>query len=409
MRKRQVLAGLLVLATVGLLAGCGGSAAPGEPGSEEATPVVAQAEGKVVAEAVIEPARWSELRFESGGAVVEVLVEEGDLVSEGDLLVRFDPTDAQLGVLKAEAALASAQARLGLTKAGPRPEEIARAEAQLEAAQAALSQALAQRDELTAGIIDAEIAAAQAQLAAAQAEQEQAEELHNMTMKCFKFTLPDGDELEICPALGPPEEQTRYQLHAATGALAAAYAQLDAQQGGAESRIQAAQAGVWEASAQREVAQAQLDLLKAGSTPEDIAVAEAAVRQAQAALATAKGALEHTEIRAPFDGVVTEVNVAVGETATPGEVLVVLATLDRLLARTSDLTELDVGRVAEGQAAAVTVDALPDLRLSGYVTRIDLQSVDYRGDVTYPVFIELDENAPGLLWGMTAMVEIEAD
>ena len=91
------------------------------------------------------------------------------------------------------------------------------------------------------------------------------------------------------------------------------------------------------------------------------------------------------------------------------EVLVVLATLDRLLARTADLTELDVARVAEGQAAAVTVDALPDLQLSGYVARIDLQSVDYRGDVTYPVFIELDENAPGLLWGMTAVVEIEVD
>jgi multidrug resistance efflux pump len=278
---RNGLVGLLVLATVGLLAGCGGAAAPGEPGPEEVMPVVAQEPGKVIAEAVIEPARWSELRFEGGGTVVEVLVEEEDLVSEGDLLVRLDPTDAELAVQKAEAALASAKAQLELMKAGPRPEEIAKAEAQLEAAGAMLSQAVAQRDELTAGAVDAEIASAQAQLAAAQAEQEQAEELHDMTMKCFKFKLPDGTELEICPGLGPFEEQTRYQLHAATGALAAAYAQLDAQQGGAEARLQAAQAGVWEASARWEVAQAQLDLLKAGSTAEDIGVAEAAVRQAR--------------------------------------------------------------------------------------------------------------------------------
>jgi multidrug resistance efflux pump len=106
---------------------------------------------------------------------------------------------------------------------------------------------------------------------------------------------------------------------------------------------------------------------------------------------------------------VTEVNVDVGETATPGEVLVVLATLDRLLARTTDLTELDVAQVTKGQAAVVTVDALPGLQLSGYVARIDLQSVDYRGDVTYPVFVELEEIVPELLWGMTALVKIETE
>ena len=51
-------------------------------------------------------------------------------------------------------------------------------------------------------------------------------------------------------------------------------------------------------------------------------------------------------------------------------------------ARTTDLTELDV-------------------------TRVGLQSVDYRGDVTYPVIIVLDESVPELRWGMTAVAEIE--
>jgi hypothetical protein len=35
--------------------------------------------------------------------------------------------------------------------------------------------------------------------------------------------------------------------------------------------------------------------------------------------------------------------------------------------------------------------------------------VDYRGDVTYPVNLEIEETAPGLRWGMTALVEIELD
>ncbi len=104
-----------------------------------------------------------------------------------------------------------------------------------------------------------------------------------------------------------------------------------------------------------------------------------------------------------------EVTVDVGDTVRPGAVIVVLATLERLQARTADLTELDVARVAVGQAAVVTVDALPDLELRGRVARIDQQSVDYRGDVTYPIIVELDEDARGLRWGMTALAEIEAE
>jgi HlyD family secretion protein len=85
----------------------------------------------------------------------------------------------------------------------------------------------------------------------------------------------------------------------------------------------------------------------------------------------------------------------------------VLATLDQLQARTVDLTELDVARVTEGQSAVVTVDALPDVELRGHVIRIGLQSVDYRGDVTYPIYVELDDDTSELRWGMTAMVEID--
>jgi len=55
------------------------------------------------------------------------------------------------------------------------------------------------------------------------------------------------------------------------------------------------------------------------------------------------------------------------------------------------------------------VDALPDLKLPGRVVRIGLQAVDYRGDVTYPVYVALDQPAPELRWGMTALVEIEAE
>ena len=44
-----------------------------------------------------------------------------------------------------------------------------------------------------------------------------------------------------------------------------------------------------------------------------------------------------------------------------------------------------MARVAGGQAAVVRVDALPEVEFGGHVARIDLQSEEYRGDVTYPV------------------------
>ena len=52
----------------------------------------------------------------------------------------------------------------------------------------------------------------------------------------------------------------------------------------------------------------------------------------------------------------------------------------------------------------VTVDALPGVELSAHVDRIGLRSGEYRGDVVYPVYVALDEGAPGLRWGMTTVV-----
>ena len=75
MAKKLLLIILVILVTVGLLVGCGGTGAE-EPAPTDEAPVSQEVEGKVVAEAVIEPVRWSELRFANGGTAVEVLVEE---------------------------------------------------------------------------------------------------------------------------------------------------------------------------------------------------------------------------------------------------------------------------------------------------------------------------------------------
>ena len=141
-------------------------------------------------------------------------------------------------------------------------------------------------------------------------------------------------------------------------------------------------------------------------TAEELALAEAKVAQAAAALQEAQTQLERLSLRAPFAGVVTKIDLELGETATVGQVVAVVATLDDLQIVTQDLTELDVIGIAPEQTVEVEVDALPGKSWTGHVTKVDLQSVENRGDVTYPVTIVLDEAAPELRWGMTVQITV---
>ena len=360
--RRVIFTGLIGIAV--LLSGCGGGTqATPTPEAVDITPVVSVT-GKMV------PETWANVSAQAGGLGLEVLAQPGDTVAAGDPLVRLDPTDAQLAVQQAEAALEAAQAQLALLQAGPRP---------------------------------GEIAAAQAQLAAAQAEQWAANEAHEQTMKCYD--MPDGSR--VCPLLGPAEEQARYALEAANTALAAAQAQLDALLAGAGDQERAANAAVAAAIAQRDAAQAQLDLLQGGATPAEIAVAEAAVHQVEAALATAQTALERCEIRAPFAGAVGAVAVRAGELVAPGQSLVTLGDLSTLRVETTDLDEIDVARVAVEQRASITFDAIPERVFSGRVLRIYPMAEPGAGGVNYTAVVLLDELDPAVRWGMTAFVDIE--
>ena len=105
---------------------------------------------------------------------------------------------------------------------------------------------------------------------------------------------------------------------------------------------------------------------------------------------------------------VVEIQAKAGDRVDSGRVVAVIAVLDPLYARTVDLTELDVGRVAVRQPVEVSVDALAGRAFQGTVREISLRGKDHRGDVVYTVTVELDDvNVdPPLRWGMMAMVRI---
>lgn len=353
-------------------------------------PEIVSAEGKII------PARDATLALRVAGRIAVVKVKAGETVKAGDLLIQLEDADLKAAVAQAQAAVAVAQANLDQLKAGARIEEITIAEAQYKAAQSAVGQAVAQRDQVKKGATEDLVAAAQARLAQAQAQQKEAQITYDNVIDNIKFLA------------GGTEEKTRFALNAANENVIAAQKALDQVRAGAsEETLRAYNSAVGVTAYQRDAAKAQIELLKAGATPEQIAAAEAQVKQAQAAVTAAQAQLAQTTLTAPFGGVVMSVEAEVGEMATPGAPLIVLADAARWRMKTTDLAETDIGRVHVGQTAQLTLEAFGQQVFSGRVVEIASVAETNRGNVTYAVTIELDPTTAALRWGMTAFVDID--
>ncbi len=400
---------MLVLVVAMALVGCNRSPEPtSTPIATIAPPDDRSSSGQIVASGEVVPSQETYLGFPLSGRVATVMVNKGDRVEAGQVLIVLEADLLEADVAQAEAALASARAQVALLTAGPRPEEVAVVEAQVAAAQTLVVQAEVQQTRPDLGVTQGEIVAAEAQVTAAMADQLMAEEFHDLTMTCVDVDLPGGEEMTICPALGPMEEGARYSMEAANAAQAMAQAQLDALPGSAYAEVRAIEAGVQVAAAQRDAAQAQLETVQAGATAEEIAAAEAMVSQAETVLQVARAWIDQATLRAPVAGIVTALEIGPGEGVMPGQVVLVLVDLGRLRVQTTDLSELDVARVVEGQRASVYVEPL-GVTVEGQVVRIALQAEMIGGDVVYALVVELDEQPPGLRWGMSVEVEIVTD
>src|SRR5215470_9350169 len=77
-----------------------------------------------------------------GGRVIAVLATTGQHVTKGQIIVQFDPKDQRAALAQAQGQMAQAEATLADLEAGPRPQDIAKANAQAEQAKHAYDQAL---------------------------------------------------------------------------------------------------------------------------------------------------------------------------------------------------------------------------------------------------------------------------
>ncbi|MCQ3938554.1 MAG: hypothetical protein DPW18_16120 [Chloroflexi bacterium] len=167
------------------------------------------------------------------------------------------------------------------------------------------------------------------------------------------------------------------------------------------------EAKVREAEANLAAAEIQVKYLKrVGTSEQHLEVAENDVARAQALLDSAKAVLAaQTHLTAPMAGTVVSVDIAPYETVSPGQVVVTVGDLSKYRIETTDLSERDVTKVRVGQTATVFIEALGE-EFTGKVVDIARISSELGGDVVYTVTIELDQQPAGLLWGMSADVEI---
>lgn len=332
--------------------------------------------------------RTALLSFGTTGTVAEVFVSVGDTVSAQDVLARLDSTRSDLAVVNAEQALSIARSNHDRLTAPPTA-------AQRSAAEAA-------------------VAAARSQLAAAQNSRAAAPEqqlISCLNLDTASLRLTDAqqaydDYLKVgllydATFVIDPKSPVADAYVAAQNAydIASAQCRVAAINAVDTGTIEAAQAGLAQA-------EAQLTALEEGASEAEITISEAQIRQAEVALEQARQTLADTFIRAPFDGVVTEQQLRVGQLASPGTASIAIVNLDSLYFDIS-VDELDVPLLEPDQTVEIRVDALDGEVIEGVVTRVVPVGRLVQGVTTYAVRIDIADNRPDrLLVGMSADVDI---
>ncbi len=290
------------------------------------------------------PARERAVAFEPAGRVVEVLVAPGEVVTAGQAIARLDASDLALERDGAAASLRNAESGLAV-------------------AQEALG-------DLADGPDEVEIALSQISLD--QAKDGLWSKQMSRDATCGRVEAGRGQEVDCDQA----------------------------------------EASVLQGEASVRSAQLQHEQLLAGPTRAELRDAQGRVDQAASQLASARTQLARAErdlagatLTAPFTGTVMTVDVAEGDRVTANQAAATIADLSRMRIEVL-LGETDVAKVALGQPANVTVEALPDAALTGEVVGLSPAPELVSGVVLYPVIVELSPGELAVRSGMSASAAI---
>ena len=376
-KKTTIFLGLILMA-IFVLSACGAEETP--------LPVIEDSPELdfVIAEGHILPMQDSWLHFAASGRVGEILIEAGDQVRKDQVLALLaDSEGAEASLQAAELELLNAQQALD---AFQRTADLSAAQAwqEYQDAQAQRAQLEAIWESLDLDDLEEEVDDARVDILDREEELEEAEEEWD---KYRDLAEDNTSRQTAADDLEEAEEnynQALRDLEAAQRAIDGPRAALDAALAAEEEALR-----VYEMWGEE------------GFDLDQLALLEARLTAAEAGLAAAEKALEGYTLKSPFMGTVTDLYLEVGQLVGPEVPAAQLADLSEFQVKTSDLNELEVVKISEGQAVEIAPDALPDLILMGTVERISESFTTQAGDILYTITIQLDESDPQLRWGMT--------
>lgn len=404
---------------------------------------------EVIESGPLEAQKSVEVKSRVSGRVQQLLVDEGDLVTEGQLVAIIDPQETELQVKQNQAQLrgaqagvsrisveiaqrevtartnlARAQSRLrqvqlelreqpGLTNAGIRS-----AEASLASAEQALALLVRVTQPNTKTQIRASLDEAKANLQNSQIEYERRKSL----LEKGYVSKREFEQAEL------NLELARTRIQASEDRLERLDREQDLEKKQAEERVKQAKEelnrvrlnSIQDSVKKEEFRRAQQDVADATAALKDVQALAASrsqqsatVEQLQSVLGDSMRQLGETEIRAPVTGIVTKRTVQLGElvaslssfsSGTP-----IITIEDRATMKVKlEINEIDVAKLKQGMTSIVKVDAFPERSFEGRVTKIAPASAPTAGSVganpvvKYTVEVTLNSGSPDLKSGMSA-------
>jgi HlyD family secretion protein len=398
MKKTFVL--ILSIAAAALLAACGtaGTEKTQSTPTAGATQPSTNTSDAITATGKVVPLQDTVLSFATPGLVSEVLATEGQEVQAGQVMARLSDTQSlRTSLAGAELEIQSAQLSLDQMTAPVAIANVQKAVAQDKQDIDDAQQAFDNQKYFTTN-------------------QNAVQNAHSslvLAKKALEDAQTDYDKVPGDPSINLGKANAYQKLYAAQLAYNNANYVYGLWTGSVNSEqldLKAATLAIAKAKLAED--QTFLDVLNGGAMPADangagiiqLQQARLNLQVAQDKVDSIKAALANLELKAPFSGTVTSLNLKVGMFVQPGMEMAKLVDSSSWLVKTTDLSELNVVKIQPGMGATVTLDAIPGVQMTSQVQSIEKFGQTYQGDIVYAVTLKLDKPDPRLRWNMTATV-----
>jgi HlyD family secretion protein len=370
----------------------------------------------------VQPIERVNLSPKTQGRLEQIFVEQGDRVTQGQIIATMERRELEAQADQARARLDRTRASLAELETGTRREELAQARSRVDQARARRDRARASLAELRAGsrredIDEADDAVRRAAAAVADAESR----LTLAAIEADRNRQLEADGAVSRRVLDASLDELRRaqaNIDQATAARDEAQQRRDRLANGARSEeIDRAEADLNGAAAELNETDQRYAQLANGARSEEIDRAEADVLEAEAQVRFYDVQLNDTEIRAPFSGIIAQRYADPGAFVTPATsastatsaTSTSIVALARGLEVLAKVPEVDISRIYQGQTVDIVADAYPDDRFEARVKLIAPEAVREQNVTLFQVRLEVVDGLDKLQSGMNVDLTFRSD